>query len=104
MSDPEMFLNYTPTSAVSDVGKQAQLGGTARHAFPDSVHIPEGVRKAVKHVEFEFTSLLHMACLPLPSAVATWLINIKDGYDDRCFLPRRACVAFVLSPFIHCAL
>ena len=43
MSDPDMFLNYTPTYAVSDVGKQAQLGGTAtRRAFPDSVHIPEG--------------------------------------------------------------
>lgn len=44
MSDPDMFLNYTPTSAVSDAGKQAQLGGTARQAFPDSVHIPEGGR------------------------------------------------------------
>lgn len=45
MSDPDMFLNYTPTYAVSDVGKQAQLGGTAtRRAFPDSVHIPEGGR------------------------------------------------------------
>lgn len=46
MSDPDMFLNYTPTSAVSDVGKQNQLGG--RPAFPDSVHIPEGVHKAIK--------------------------------------------------------
>lgn len=43
MSDPDMFLNYTPTLAVAGVGKQAQLGGTARHAFPDSVHVPEGV-------------------------------------------------------------
>ena len=46
MSDPDMFLNYTPTYAVSDVGKQAQLGGTAtRRAFPDSVHIPEGSQR-----------------------------------------------------------
>ena len=36
MSDPDMFLNYTPTSTVSDVGKHT------RQAFPDSVHIPEG--------------------------------------------------------------
>lgn len=42
MSDPDMFLNYTPTFVVSDVGKQAQLGGTARHAFPEGVHVPEG--------------------------------------------------------------
>ncbi len=54
MSDPDMFLNYTPTSAVSDAGKQAQLGGTAR--FPDSVHIPEGVYKAIEHVDFEFVA------------------------------------------------
>lgn len=38
MSDPDMFLNYTPTSTVSDVGKHT------RQAFPDSVHIPEGGR------------------------------------------------------------
>ena len=78
MSDPDMFLNYTPTSAVSDVGKQAQLGG--RHAFPDSVHIPEGVHKAIKRVKFDFASALHMTCLPLPSALASWLI-IHDRWS-----------------------
>lgn len=59
MSDPDMFLNYTPTSAVSDAGKQAQLGGTARQAFPDSVHIPEGVHKAIKRIDCDFASVSH---------------------------------------------
>ncbi len=76
MSDPDMFLNYTPTSAVSDASKQAQLGG--RHAFPDSVHIPEGMYKAFKHVDLQFASL-HMICLPLPFALASWLINMTHG-------------------------
>ncbi len=100
MSDPDMFLNYTPTSAVSDAGKQA---GNARHAFPDSVHIPEGVYKAIKQADFEFASLLHMTCLPVPSALASWLTNMTDGYDDHCCLPRHACNASVSSP-IHFAL
>ena len=67
MSDPDIFLNYTPTSAVSDVGKQAQLGGTAGYAFPDSVHIPEGVHKAIEHVDSESANLLLMTCVPLPA-------------------------------------
>ncbi|KAL3140691.1 hypothetical protein ABBQ32_005250 [Trebouxia sp. C0010 RCD-2024] len=41
MSDPDMFMNYTPTSATSDSGRQA---GTARHSFPGGVHVPEGGR------------------------------------------------------------
>ena len=75
MSDPDMFLNYTPTS---DASKQAQLGGTAGHAFPDSVHIPEGVHNAIEHVEFESADFLPMTCVPLP-ALASWLINITEG-------------------------
>ena len=32
MSDPDMFLNYTPT----------HTAGSARYSFPEGVHVPEG--------------------------------------------------------------
>ena len=45
MSDPDMYFNYTPTSAAAESGKK-QLGAVPRAAFPRSVHIPEGTHDA----------------------------------------------------------
>lgn len=41
MSDPDMYYNYTPTSASAESGKH-HLGAVSRAAFPQSVHVPEG--------------------------------------------------------------
>lgn len=41
MSDPDMYYNYTPTSAAAESGK-LHLGAVSRAAFPQSVHVPEG--------------------------------------------------------------
>lgn len=62
MSDPDMFLNYMPTF---DSGKQAQqFGGTARLAFPEGVHVPEG--------NAAFLPYLHMCCKhSMPGQTAT---------------------------------
>ena len=85
MSDPDMFLNYTPTSAVSGAGKQAQLGGTARHAFPDSVHVPEGV------------DYQPAVCTNICLVQLTWSHVVASGG----FSVFRCCVSLVCPSKVH---
>ena len=69
MSDPDMFLNVTPTYGA----------GPARYSFPEGVHVPEGsaallsyINMCAHHLYYTHQSLHQLLGMTLPSSCTAW--------------------------------